>query len=211
METGPSPKRLKFICQNFMLKQRNAPIHGLRDLLEVPQLDYILYNGKTYNYIVYITSLLLRCPLEKITIYRCKDGLWRDDESEEWEKITPDEALKAGVHLWSSSDGNLDFSVKLIEGIIDTIDIDPIYCVAGAGMKGWSKENTPSGSTTPAATSTTPEQAHTTPGAANTAVGTIALRSPSKTESKLPPLQIFAHPKSVLFHFIHAILTIDRE
>ena len=74
-----------------------------------------------------------------------------------------------------------DFSVKLTEGIIDSVDVDPIYCVTGAGMKGLSKKNSPSGSGTPAANSTTPTQAHSTPAAANTAVGAIALKSPSKS------------------------------
>ena len=107
-----------------------------------------------------------------------------------------------------------DFSVKLTEGIITDINIDPINCISGAGMKGLSKKNSPSGSGTPAATSTTPTQAHTTPAAANTAVGAIALKSPPKTESNLPPpqvLQILALPKSVLFHLNHVILIVDGE
>ena len=104
MEKGPPSKRLKSSSrEHFMLKQRNAPVGGLRDLLAVGSLDYILHNGNTYEYIIYITSLLIGCPMQKITIYRCKDGLWRDDESEEWEEITADEPLKGGVHLWSSS------------------------------------------------------------------------------------------------------------
>jgi len=214
MEIGLPPKRMKMSSrEHFMLKQRYAPPGGLRDLLDVGSLDYILHNGNTYEYIVYITSLLVGCPMQKITIYRCKDGNWRDDESDEWEKITADEQLKGGVHLWSSTGGDCDFTVKLTKGIIDNIDVDPIYSVTGSSIKGLSKKNTPYGSGTPTATPATLTKERTTPAPEKTPVGVIALKSSSKTESDLTPqvLQILGLPKSVLLCFIHTLLTVDGE
>ena len=37
--------------------------------------------------------------------------------------------------MFTSTNGNHEFSVKLTEGIVETVDVDPIFCVSGAGMK----------------------------------------------------------------------------
>src|SRR5271156_6565859 len=111
METGPPPKRLKPLAQDFLLKQRFAKTE-LRDLLDVSNVDYIRQNGTTYEYVIWITALILKCAKSDIKIYRCEDGLFRDDYSDQWGEVAAQESLRSGVHMFTSANGNHEFSVK---------------------------------------------------------------------------------------------------
>jgi len=190
METGPPPKRHKPNARDFLLKQRFAKTE-LRDLLDVSNVDYIRQNGTTYEYVIWITALILKCAQPDIKIYRCEDGLFRDDYSSQWEEIAAEESLRSGVHMFTSTNGSHEFSVKLTEGIVETVDVDPIFCVSGAGMKGLAIRSSPSRPQTPTgAAPTTP-----TPGIATPSLKSLAIVSPAA-------LQIMSLPRSVLFHFI---------
>jgi hypothetical protein len=88
------------ICMSFLLKQRHAPFYGLRDIIDVGNIDHILFNVETYEYIYYITSLILEKAVETLRIYRCDDGSLQDDDSEQWKLIKSSDRIQGGCHLF---------------------------------------------------------------------------------------------------------------
>ena len=112
--------------QHFILKQRYASIDGLSELLYVDHVDYIRYNGDTYDYVLYLISLLFYTPVAPIKLFRCIDRLGHDDESDEWRELNGGEELCGGFHTFSCDDDNDGRFLKLIEGLIEKIDNDPV-------------------------------------------------------------------------------------
>ena len=122
------------ICMSFLLKQRHAPFYGLRDIIDVGNIDHILFNGETYEYIYYITSLILEKAVETLRIYRCDDGSLQDDDSELWKVINSSDRIQGGCHVFECTDGNFMMPFKLIEGMITEINIDPVIWSSAGGM-----------------------------------------------------------------------------
>jgi len=197
MEKGRETKRLKrdTDSQHFVLKQRYAPIDGLSELLYVDDVDYIRYNSDTYGYVLYLISLLFYTPVAAIKLFRCTDGLWHDDESDEWRELKEGEELCGGFHTFSCDDGNHGLFLKLIEGLIEKIDIDPIYCVSSAGMKGLSRRSSQSGSPMPAPT--TPKHSTSAIPVLPPSANPLPLISSSKPEKAPSFTQLLSLPKAV--------------
>jgi hypothetical protein len=197
MEKGRETKRLKrdTDSQDFVLKQRYAPIEGLRELLSVTDVDYVRDNGDTYDYVLYLISLLIYKPVAAIKLFRCTDGSWHDDESDEWREVKGGEELCGGFHTFCCDDGNHDLSLKLIEGLIEQIDIDPIYCVSSAGMESLSRKSSQSGSPMPPPT--TPKQSSSAAPVLPPSANPHPLISPSKTEISSSFTQVPSLPKAV--------------
>ena len=107
----PTAKRLNqsLAAISFLLRQRHAPLDGLRDILDVGDVAHITFNGDTYEYLYYITSLVLETAQNKLSIYRCNDGRLAQDDSEEWKKLDLNDSLQGGIHLVQCSDGSLEF------------------------------------------------------------------------------------------------------
>ena len=82
------------------------PLDGLRDILNVGDITHITFNGDTYEYLYYITSLVLQTVQDKLSIYRCNDGRQVPDDSEEWKKLDLNGSLQEGIHLVECSDGS---------------------------------------------------------------------------------------------------------
>ena len=118
----------------LLLKQRHAPFYGLRDTIGVDNVDHILFNGEIYEYILYITSLILEKAVETLRIYRCDDGSLQDDDSEQWKLINLSDKIQRGFHLFECTDGNFMMPFKLIEGMITEINIDPVIWTSTGGM-----------------------------------------------------------------------------
>lgn len=122
------------ICMSFLLKQRHAPFYGLRDIIDVGDINHILFNGETYEYIYYITSLILEKAVETLRIYRCDDGSLQNDDSELWKVINSSDRIQGGCHVFECTDGNFMMPFKLIEGMITEINIDPVIWSSAGGM-----------------------------------------------------------------------------
>lgn len=110
----PTAKRLKQRAPaiSFLLRQRQAPLDGLRDILDVGDVAHITFNGGTCEYLYYITSLVLETAQDKLSIYRCNDGRLAHDDSDEWKKLDPHDSLQGGIHLVQCSDGSPEFSLS---------------------------------------------------------------------------------------------------
>jgi hypothetical protein len=91
-----TPVAQQSVLMPFLLSQRYAPAYGLRDILDVGDVNHIAFNGDTHEYIYYITSLVLQTAKNKLTIYHCMDGSLADDDSDEWQKLDPEDTLKGG-------------------------------------------------------------------------------------------------------------------
>jgi len=124
----------RLICMSFLLKQRHAPLYGLRDIINVGNVDHILFNGETYEYIYYITSLILEKAVDTLRIYRCDDGSLQDDDPEQWKLINSSDRIQGGFHLFECTDGNFILPFKLIEGMITEININPVIWSSDGGM-----------------------------------------------------------------------------
>ena len=197
MEKGRETKRLKrdTDSQHFVLKQRYAPIEGLSELLSVNDVDYIRYNGETYDYVLYLISLLNYKPVAAIKLFRCTDGSWHDDESDEWREVKGDEELCGGFHTFCCDDGNHDLSLKLIEGLVEQIDIDPIFCASSAGMESLSRNSSQSGSPMPPPT--IPKHSSSETPVLPPSANPLPLISPSETEKASSFTQLASLPKAV--------------
>ena len=111
----PVGERLKppLLAQSFLLRQRHAPVNGpVVDILDVDDVAYITFNGDTYEYLYYITSLVLEKEKDKLSIYRCAHGRFAPDNSDEWKKVSPSDTFQGGMHLVEYSDGSSQFSLS---------------------------------------------------------------------------------------------------
>ena len=111
----PAAKRLKqpLPAKSFLLRQRHAPVNGpVVDILDVDDVAYITFNGDTYEYLYYITSLVLEKEKDKLSIYRCAHGRFAPDNSDEWKKVCLGDTFQGGMHLVEYSEGNSQFSLS---------------------------------------------------------------------------------------------------
>ena len=111
----PVGERLKppLLAQSFLLRQRHAPVNGpVVDILDVDDVAYITFNGDTYEYLYYITSLVLEKEKDKLSIYRCAHGRFAPDNSDEWKKVCLGDTFQGGMHLVEYSEGNSQFSLS---------------------------------------------------------------------------------------------------
>jgi hypothetical protein len=101
------------LAPSFLLRQRHAPVNGpVVDILIVDNVTRITFNGDTYEYLYYITSLVLEKEKDKLSIYRCAHGRFALDNSDEWKKVCPGDAFQGGMHLVEYSEGNSQFSLS---------------------------------------------------------------------------------------------------
>ena len=96
----PLPKRIKLNCMYlFALSQRYAQSPDLRHLFLVDTVEFLLHNGDTYEYLYYITALVLQVDEKDINILRTDDGKSVQDSSEEWKVMDIHRPLQGGYHL----------------------------------------------------------------------------------------------------------------
>ena len=104
---------LPSLASSFLLRQRHAPVNGpVVDILDVDDVAYITFNGDTYEYLYYITSLVLEKEKDKLSIYRCAHGRFAPDNSDEWKKVCLGDTFQGGMHLVEYSEGNSQFSLS---------------------------------------------------------------------------------------------------
>jgi hypothetical protein len=89
----------------FNLRQRNAQVGALREIIGVGNVNHILFNGNHYDYILYILGLILETARTNLRIYRCPDGSNADDVSTEWKELHPKEVIKFGYHVFECTSG----------------------------------------------------------------------------------------------------------